>query len=77
MQNVSPVTQKGQITIPVDMRRKYAIAQYSKVRLVAEKDHIKVYPTEDILDLAGFITPQKNKTVLKAREAMEKTYKRV
>lgn len=77
MQSISPVTQKGQVTIPVKMRKKLVIGQYGKVRLVAEKDHIKIYPTKDILDLAGTFIPKKMKPILKAREAMERSYKRV
>lgn len=76
MQSISPVTQKGQVTIPAEMRKKFSIEEYGKVRLVAADDHIKVYPTEDILDLAGFVKPKKKKSVLKAREEMERNYKR-
>ena len=77
MQSISTVTQKGQITLPIEMRKRFSIEKYGKVRLEAVRDHIKIYPVEDILDLAGFLKPKNKKPVLKAREAMEKSYERV
>lgn len=73
---LSPVTQKGQITIPQLLRLQYGVEPYGKVRLEPGKGHIKVIPTEDILDLAGKWKAPKGKNALKAREEMAKNYKR-
>jgi AbrB family looped-hinge helix DNA binding protein len=47
------VTRKGQITIPVELRRKYHIREESKVEVVDEGGRIVVSPLPSILDLAG------------------------
>jgi len=73
---LSPVTQKGQVTIPVFLRKRYGVEPYGKVRLEPGDGYIKLIPTEDILDLAGKFKPKKMKSVLKAREEMERSYKR-
>lgn len=70
------VTQKGQITIPLELRNKLGFQKYGKVKLEAAADHVKVYPQEDILDLAGNHKARKGKNALKAREEMDKGYKR-
>ncbi len=78
MQVITTVTQKGQITLPKQFRDAFGIGQYDTVIVEKGTDHIKIKPTEDILDLAGTFTPKKNKkkTALDARAAMEKQYKR-
>jgi len=40
------------------------------------EDYIKITPAKDILDLAGKYKPIKKKPVLKAREEMERFYRR-
>ena len=77
MQIITTVTQKGQVTLPKKMREILGINEYDKVFVEADKDHIKIKPTEDILDLAGkYKKKMKKKPILKAREQMEKNYKR-
>lgn len=75
MQVISTVTQKGQVTIPKKLREKLGIDLFDKVYLKAERDHIKIKPTYDILDMAGKFKPGK-KPLLAAREKLEKKYKR-
>ncbi len=70
------VTQKGQITLPKKLREKYGIAVFSKVVIAADKSGILIEPTQDILSLAGTFIPKKSKSVMNAREAMEKNYQR-
>jgi AbrB family looped-hinge helix DNA binding protein len=70
------VTQKGQVTIPVFLREEIGLRLYGKVRLEPGDGHVKIYPQEDILDLAGKFKTGKGKSALKAREVMEKNYKR-
>jgi AbrB family looped-hinge helix DNA binding protein len=47
------VTRKGQITIPVELRRKFKIEEGSKVEVVEEGDMIVVRRYTSIFDLAG------------------------
>lgn len=78
MQVITTVTQKGQVTLPKQLRDLVGIDKYDKVIVEAGKNHIKIKPTFDLLDIAGTFNPRKNKgkSVLKAREYMEKHYKR-
>jgi AbrB family looped-hinge helix DNA binding protein len=77
MQVLTTITQKGQLTIPKKLRENYSLEEYDSVFLEEGTDHIKIKATKDILDLAGKIKPKKKKHILKAREEMEKKYKRV
>lgn len=70
------ITQKGQVTIPLALRKKYGVKLRGKVKLEPSRGFIKLSPTEDILDLAGSLTPKTKRPILKAREEMEKTYQR-
>lgn len=47
------VTRKGQITIPVKLRRKFGIEESSKVQIVEEEGKIVVKKQVSIFDLAG------------------------
>lgn len=73
---LATVTQKGQVTIPQELRTKYGVKLLGKIKLEASNGFIKLTPSEDILDLAGTLKPKIKKPVLKAREEMEKTYQR-
>lgn len=77
MQILTTITQKGQLTIPKKLRENYSLEEYDSVFLEEGKDHIKIKATKDILDLAGKIKPKKRRSILKAREKMEKNYKRI
>lgn len=77
MQLITTVTQKGQITIPKALRQKFGIESFSKVYLEDKGKAIKITPSHDILDLAGKFKPQgRKKSVLSAREEMEKSFNR-
>lgn len=73
---IATVTQKGQVTIPLFMRKRLGIKPYSKVLLSVDKKTVKLENAPDILDLAGFISVGKGKNALKARQFMEKHYNR-
>lgn len=75
---LATVTQKGQITIPVDLRKFLKVNSYSKVLLTKGVDHVKIMSVgPSIFDLAGkYRIPKSMSKILKAREAMEKNYKR-
>lgn len=47
------VTRKGQITIPVQLRRKFGIQKNTKVEVKEEEGRIVIKKQLSILDLAG------------------------
>jgi len=47
------VTRKGQITIPVEIRRKFGIMEGSKVEVAEEEGSIVIRKLQSIFDLAG------------------------
>ena len=47
------VTRKGQITIPVELRRKFGIEEGSKVEVAEEEGGIVIRKLPSIFDLAG------------------------
>ena len=47
------VTRKGQVTIPVKLRRKFGIEESSKVKIVEEDGKIVIKKHPSIFDLAG------------------------
>lgn len=76
MNSFTTVTQKGQVTIPAEMRLLLGIRPYGRVGLQVGDGFIKIKPVEDILDMAGSVSPIKGRSALKARAWMEKNYKR-
>ena len=49
----SVVTKKGQVTIPVEIRRKFGIEESSKVQIVEKNGVIMIQKCVSIFDLAG------------------------
>jgi AbrB family looped-hinge helix DNA binding protein len=47
------VTAKGQVTIPIKLRRKFGIEKKSKVEIVEEDGKIVIKKQPSIFDLAG------------------------
>ena len=76
MQVITTVTQKGQITVPKAMRDRLGIKAYGSVVIDADKDHIKVKPVQDVVDLAGSFKTKVTKSPLAARAQMERSYER-
>jgi AbrB family looped-hinge helix DNA binding protein len=56
---VATVTSKGQITIPVDLRRRFNIKTGTRIDFfVNEAGHIELWPkTVNLADLAGYLAP--------------------
>ncbi len=79
MTYTTTVTQKGQITLPKSIRTRLNIKTREKVEIKIADNHIKIFPTADILNLAGFLNKKVKRTgsVLNARDSFEKTYSRV
>lgn len=75
---LATITQKGQVTIPLDMRNFLKVKPYSKVLITKGVDHIKIKSVgPSIFDLAGkFRIPKSMSKILGARKAMEKNYSR-
>lgn len=75
---LATVTQKGQVTVPIDYRRLLRLKTNDKVVFEKKGNHVVIAKAKSILDLAGSIKPKKNKGVdpLEAREYMEKNYRR-
>ena len=71
------VTQKGQVTVPKNIRGELNIKPYDKVFIKGGSGHIKIFPTYDILDIAGNLKPKKSKNALAARRKMAKGYRRI
>lgn len=74
---LATVTQKGQVTIPLDIRKFLGLKPYSRVGFLRVNNKITLEPTYDILDIAPIGYAPKGKNALKAREYMAKHYKRV
>ena len=67
---------KGQVTIPVAIRIALGMAPFDRVQVTMGDGVVEIGPVEDFLSMGGSIKPIKGKSVLKAREYMEKHYKR-
>lgn len=74
---LATVTQKGQVTIPFEMRNLLGIKPYSKVMISVSNQALKLESTSNILDFAPIGVAPKGMNALKAREYMAKHYKRV
>lgn len=53
MAYTSTVTEKGMITLPADIRRKYSIKKGSKVKIMEEEKGILIMPIPRLEDLFG------------------------
>jgi AbrB family looped-hinge helix DNA binding protein len=73
------ITQKGQIVIPVELRKMLELKVNEKLILeIGEnRQEIILKPAVDILDLAGSLKPKRKISALKAREKFEKNYERI
>ena len=47
------VTRKGQVTIPIELRRKYHIEENSKVQIIEKNGEIVIRKCPSFYDLAG------------------------
>jgi len=77
--NLSTVTQKGQITVPLDFRKILGLKPYDRVLFEKKNNKVLLSKAVDIMDLSGSLKPKQNKGMdpLKAREYMETHYRRV
>ena len=66
MNYVSVITQKGQVTIPVDIRRFLKLKPYGKVVFVRTEDQVVIKPSQSFYALKGSV---KSKRKFSDREA--------
>ena len=76
MQVITTVTQKGQITLPKQLRDKYKIVTNSRIVVEDGKGHIRIKQAKSILDIAPLAHAPRSKNALIAREKMEANYTR-
>ena len=53
---ISTVTTKGQVTIPVSIRKKYGISANDRVDFFTEGDRIILIPVKTLRDFRGSVT---------------------
>jgi len=53
------VTQKGQVTIPAEIRKRFGIMPYEQVTFATINNQIVIKPAEDFLSLKGSIKSNK------------------
>jgi len=69
----SAITVKGQVTIPVAIRKKFGLQQGDKVVFKEEDNKIYLLPIQDKVEAAfGIITPSKSATLEEMDEAVKK-----
>lgn len=72
---ITNITQKGQITLPKEIREILGLQPKSRVSIAVTKEgQLKVKKVVSLLDLAGSIKPIPGKSVLDSRKAMETSY---
>lgn len=77
MQFTTSVTQKGQITIPKDIRDKLKLEKYDTVMISQKDQSVVITKVKDILDLAGTIKLPKHLRNKDTRALFEKSYERI
>jgi len=70
MDNVTTVTSKGQVTIPLNFRQAFNIKPGTMIKFELdnkEKTHLKIKPVKTIFDLEGIVKTNKKYDKQKAR----------
>ena len=68
----SAITVKGQVTIPVSLRRKFGLQRGDKVVFKEEDNKIYLQPVQNRVEAAfGIITPSKSATLDEMDEAVK------
>lgn len=78
MNYLTSISIKGQITIPMVIRKKMNLQKNAKLLVFLNKktEEIQLKPIPDFFDLAKNLKVKQKRDVLKAREYMEKHYER-
>ncbi len=70
MTYTSTVTQKGQITIPQQLRAQYDIKKGSRVLFVKQEDGIAIQAQKSITSLKGILKTEKKLTIAQEKAAI-------
>ncbi len=70
------ITQKGQITIPKEIREVLKLKPSSRIVLELKNKEVKIKSASDILEMADKFKPKKKFSALKLRKKMEREYER-
>lgn len=66
MTQISTVTRKGQVTIPVSIRRQWDLDPRQKVVFIKKKDAVEIRPVISFFDLRGSVKTRKKYSDQKA-----------
>ena len=69
---ITSITQKGQATIPVEIRLFLGVKPYEKIAFVKTKNKVFLEPARNFLDLKGSIKTNKEFSDKKANQAIYK-----
>lgn len=69
MATYTTITQKGQVTIPIEFRRKLGLEANSKVKISMRFNKVQLQPAVSLDDLFGILKSDKKFDKKKAREA--------
>lgn len=69
MDTYTTVTQKGQVTIPIEFRRKLGLEANSKVKISMRFNKVQLQPAVSLDDLFGILKSNKKFDKKKARAA--------
>jgi len=69
------MTRKGQITIPIEIRKKLGLTEGTEIKFEVENEYAKIYKSPTIFDLAGSgsksATPEEMKLLLEKLRAQD------
>jgi AbrB family looped-hinge helix DNA binding protein len=72
----SVMTRKGQITIPVEIRRRWDLKEGDRVTFIEDGDEVKIVPVGDVVartaGIAGIYREGPAPTIKELKEAMER-----
>lgn len=74
MIQTSTVTQKGQVTIPVSVRRRWGLKPQQRVAFVKKGDSVEIRPMVDFFALRGSVKTRKKYSDQKADRALRKHF---
>lgn len=69
---ITTVTQKGQVTIPVTIRKKYKIKPGGKVLFFENEERVEMKPLPDFFSFRGALRSKKKFDMKAMREAAQK-----
>lgn len=74
MVQISTLTQKGQVTIPVSIRRRWGLKPQQRITFVKKGDSVEIRPMVDFFALRGSVKTRKKYSDQKADQALRKYF---